>query len=342
MNSTQTNTFISQYWDAIACDPSKWCYVPNTYDVDGVELVGSPQMKLWSDLNNWKNPGRSNGANVSKIEELKENIKEEGINLDSPFVYYDIDTNDRINGEHRHLACNHLGISGWMMQGVRFYSEASKIRFALISNKKKKDVYNPISIDDVEATVRDLIQRGDISTDQEIKNEIKILGKGSISQKVLDRLANRILSERIMSGQIKGTNRLYEWNEDRFEIFVKNSNDEWVQNYFLNKSEITIYINMAYWSSRIGALFEKAFEAANCDSPLHLVFSVKLKKGESLETTRKKVFDDYLKKFEKKSCFIFGVNHERCKTYLPWNHPDCEHRFLPQSSEEDEKETIKL
>ena len=52
--------FWSADWRLIEhCDPEKW-EKPSTHDIPGVELVGDPHMKLWSDTVAWNNPGRKN------------------------------------------------------------------------------------------------------------------------------------------------------------------------------------------------------------------------------------------------------------------------------------------
>ena len=74
--------FVSQYWDAEACVPENWKYVPSTYGVKGAHLVGTPAMKLWSELQgNWDNPGRKRGIDLGKCGEIKEDIEEFGINI---------------------------------------------------------------------------------------------------------------------------------------------------------------------------------------------------------------------------------------------------------------------
>ena len=42
--------FLSADWRIEHCDPEKW-EKPSTHDIPGVELVGDPHMKLWSETN---------------------------------------------------------------------------------------------------------------------------------------------------------------------------------------------------------------------------------------------------------------------------------------------------
>jgi len=41
---------------------------------------------------------------------------------------------------------------------------------------------------------------------------------------------------------------------------------------------------------------------------------------------------DRLKSLGRKISNIFGMDYDRHSSMLPWNHSDCEHRFLPQDS----------
>lgn len=335
MTTIALNPFVCQYWDAIACNPDNWTYEPSTYGVSGVKLIGTPEMQLWEDLLHWKNPGRANGVDLSKVEELKEDIQDNGIRLDAPMIYFDVDTDETINGDHRFTVSKILNIPGWMSQGVRFESEASKIRFATASNIKKRDIYNPISAADVNAAVRELVSRGFIKTDDEIKAETRFLGKGAISESATKEIFNKIIIERVVSGKSDGAERFQSWNDDRLPVFFDNAQDEWVEDYWNNESEYTMYVNMANFSSRWGSIVSLASQAVISNKPIHFLFSVKLMTNESLETTRHKVFADKLCQLEQKLCSLFGLDANRHKFMLPWHHPECEHRFLPQDNQKE-------
>lgn len=341
--ATINSKFICQYWDALACDPNNWSYEPSTYEVPGVELVGSLHMKHWSELLHWRNPGRADGVSLSKVEELKEDIQTNGIRTDKPVIYYDVDTNETVNGDHRFNTSNILGITGWMCQAVRFADKASKIRFASRSNVKERDIYNPVSPADVNSAVRELISLGAIVTDDSIKAETRFLGKGSISESAVKDIYNKIIIERVMSGKSDGAERFQPWNDDRLPVFFDGTKDKWVADYWDNDNEYTIYVNMANFAARWGSIINIAAQAVIANKPLHLLISVKLLASESLDTTRSKVFTDRFAQLEQKLCFLFGLDPVRHKHMLPWNHPECEHRFLPQDSEkEDFKVLVKI
>jgi len=336
MTTVALNPFVCQYWDAIACNPNNWTYEPSNYGVPGVKLIGDIHMKLWKDLLHWKNPGRALGADLSKIEELKEDIQENGIRLDSPVIYYDVDTDETINGDHRFNVSQNLSIPGWMCQGVRFENDAAKVRFATASNIKKKDIYNPVSAADVNAAVRELITLGAIVTDDQIKAETRFLGKGAISESAIKEIFNKIIIERVVSGKSDGAERFQSWNDDRLPVFFNETKDEWVEDFWKNEGEYTMYVNMSNFSSRWGSIIGLASQAVIANKPIHFLFSVKLMANESLDTTRAKVFTDKFAQLEQKLCSLFGLDATRHKSMLPWHHPDCEHRFLPQDNQKEE------
>jgi hypothetical protein len=337
---TATNLFVCQYWDANACDPSRWSYEPSTYGVPGVQLVGTPNMRLWDDVSAWKNPGRYSGADLGKVEELKQDIQDNGICLDAPVVYYDVDTDENVNGDHRYQVSKQLDIPGWMMQGVRFDSLAAKVRFATKSNRKKKDVFNPISPADVESATRELLSIGAIITDDDIKQEVRSLGKGSISESAVKVIYNRIIAERLISGNSTGTERFQEWNEDKLPIFMDNTQDPWIDEVYKNTSEYSLYVNMKNFDSRIASIINAAMQATVANKPLNLLISVPILKNEKLDTTRKKVFTDRLAQLEHKICTILGMDSKRFGTMFPWHHPDAQHRFMPQDNNSEDPKLL--
>jgi hypothetical protein len=339
-SSFTLDQFVSEFWTEYACNPENWCYTPSTYGIDGVELVGDPHMILWAIMNAWKNPGRAFGADLGQVDKLEDDVVEHGIDTDKPMIYFDVDNMERINGEHRFLLSNKLGIPGWMGQGVRFANEAAKIKFALASNKKREDVYNPPSREDVESAIRALIALGALVTDEDIKEEVRFLGKGAISETAIKSICNQLIAERIFSGKITAETRFTEWNDDKLNVFFKNTDDQWVDDYWDNTSEYTMYINMNNFDSRINSLINMAAQATAANKPLHLLISVKLYQKQELDTTRSKVFTDNLKGVERQICTIMGMIHERCGSNFPWNHPECEHRFLAQDLQHEDPKQL--
>ena len=101
--TTQTNPFITANWRPEHCDPNNWGYKPSTYDVEGVELIGTPHMMLFTDMTGtWVNPARAERINLSKLKDLRDNIHEFGINTkEGRMIYVDADDMSTINGNHR-------------------------------------------------------------------------------------------------------------------------------------------------------------------------------------------------------------------------------------------------
>ena len=79
--------FLSNDWLLEHCDPTKWD-APSTHDIDGVELVGDPGMKFWSDTKAWSNPGRVNFKIVDQ-QHLADSIATQGI-IPSRVVGFDV------------------------------------------------------------------------------------------------------------------------------------------------------------------------------------------------------------------------------------------------------------
>ena len=325
--------FICDYWNALACDPSNWTNKSSKFGVNGVELVGTPHMILWDEMDAWINPGRKDGIDIKKLEELKLDIESEGIDTDKPIVYYDIDTNELINGAHRQLASSAFDIPGWMAQGVRFKNRSAKIRFANQSNKKRKDVYSPPDAKSIEQSVRELMaepEESGVITDQDIKNEVRSLGEGAIKEWKIGEIATKLIIERQINGSVSGGERFYTWSREGFNKFLKNTDDPWIDDYYNEPSEFSLYINMRDWSSRIGPLMAMAEVATIARKPLHLLISVELKVLEQPDSSRRKVFDENLKTVERQLCKIVGLDVDRCAHMFPWNHSDCQHRALSQ------------
>ena len=101
--------FLSADWRVEHCEPENW-EKPSTHDISGVELVGHPHMKLWSETISWKNPGRKNFKRRTVIH-LSNKIDSEGI-IPSRVVYYDVDAGETVNGAHRRGASEMRDIPG--------------------------------------------------------------------------------------------------------------------------------------------------------------------------------------------------------------------------------------
>jgi hypothetical protein len=220
-----------------------------------------------------------------------------------------------------------------MAQGVRFKNRSAKIRFANQSNKKRKDVYSAPDAKSIEQSVRELMAEpveSGVITDQDIRNEVRSLGEGAIKKWKIKDIATKLITERLINGAVDGGERFNTWSRDSFNLFLKNTDDHWIDEVYNNPSTFSVYINMRDWSARIGPLMAAAEAATIARKPLHILMSVELKVLEQPDTSRRKVFDENLKTVERQLCKIVGLDVDRCDNMFPWNHPDCQHRALPQ------------
>ena len=78
-------------------------------------------------------------------------------------------------------------------------------------------------------------------------------------------------------------------------------------------------------------------KAVNDHKPLHILFAVPVPKGKtSLHTKREKCFSTELYSVEERMLNAFGKDKgigEYHRSLISWNHPDCQHRFVAQDSE---------
>lgn len=333
--------FICDYWTEEDCDVNNWNLNPSTFDVKGVTLVGAPHMRLWSDLNYWKNPGRAKGISLGSVQAIMEDIRNTGIDRSAQVVYYDIDTHERINGMHRQQAASELGIPGWMMQGVSFESVAAKIEFATVSNNIRVPVATRPSIDDVTAALLEIISSDPNyfnGEEKRMKITISNMCKGHLSNSVQTEIFKVIVATLAAQGnsQFAKVIRYVTFNDTVFNGLLERSDDEWFTNYYDESSgEISLYVNMLNFSSRVGTIVQKAAIASALRKPIHFVFSVdspNQRGQETLQTKRAKVFSEHLRNLENNVCTNLGMNPDMFRHILAWNHPDAQHRFVPQDT----------
>ena len=333
--------FLGDYWGPHECRPNSWTYKASKYEVEGVTIDAPAHMKLWSEVKSWINPGRKKGVNIKHLNNLSDDIVKNGINTDCPFIYYDVETGELVNGDHRSKVSEQLNIAGWMMQPVKFKNEAAKIRFATISNKKWVDNWLGPDAPSVEVSVRELVNMPDESgviTDAEIRAEVRSLGKDALSESKIADIANKLILERIYNGgKISKESRFQTWSAALLTGFLHYTQDSWIDDFYHNVSEEVLFVNIREFESRIGGILESGARAKRSNKPLHFLFSVPLAENEKLDTTRSKVFTDRLWSLEKRMADNEGIDVKSITNTASWNHPDCEHRFLPQDLELEDK-----
>ena len=329
--------FLSADWRLEHCDPENW-EKPSTHGIEGVELVGEPHMKLWSETKGWTNPGRKNFLQKSVIH-LSDKIETEGI-IPSRVVYYDVDTNETNNGAHRRGVSEIRSIPGWMHQGLRFKNELAKIRFANASNHVEGLIHNEPTKDDVKEGVRAVLKQLVEFDKKTIRNEVRIQGPG-LTDKQKDDIVNVLYSDCMFDGNMKSSSRYRDFNNNNVEALLKiirkehSEEEPWVTNYFDNDDEVTIIINVANIESRVGSILTHSARAVSSDTPLHILFVVPVPVGkETLESKREKFFSTHMSWVEERLLDIQGKSYtDKNRRDFPWNHPDCQHRTVAQDTE---------
>ena len=329
--------FLSADWRLEHCNPENW-EKPSTHGIPGVELVGDPHMKLWSETKAWTNPGRKK-FKQSTVIHFSDKIETEGI-IPSRVVYYDVDTNETNNGAHRRGASVMRNIPGWMHQGVRFENELAKIRFANASNFVKGLFNSEPTKDDVKEGVRAGLKQIGEYDKQTIRDEVRIQGPG-LTDKQKDDIVNALYSDCMFDSNMKSSSRYRDLNNDNVNQLLKTIRNEyseqepWVVEYWDNDDEITICINAANFESRVGAIMSVAAKAILTDKPLHIIFTVPIPVGkETLNSKREKFFSMHLESLEDRILNVQGkaLTHKNRRDF-PWNHSDCQHRTVAQDTE---------
>ena len=323
--------YVSDHWGVDHCDPNAWTYTPHNYEVPGVELIGGKEMKFFSDFTGfWNNPTRAE-FKMSDAHAMADRIETDGIDTTCQIIYYDIDDNSRVNGGHREEAARILNIPGWMCQAVRFADEQAKIEFASSSNILTQILHKNPTVKDVESTVRTILNLVTTYDETLLKEKISFHGR-HLTTKQRNAILDTLSIELRVSGKIACGDRYQEFNEDRVnKLFAEYSEiDPWLEDYWFNDDEYTIYINVANITSRAGGLLEINRNAKNADKPLHIVFSTKLPNGkETLETKREKFWTTHMQRLEQLAMDAHDMGEIHRRNYR-WNHPDCEHRVIAQ------------
>ena len=323
--------YVCDHWGVDHCDPKAWSYKPSTYGVDGVELVGDKEMKFFSEFTGfWKNPTRAEFS-LSDCQALADRIETDGIDTTCQVIYWDIDDDSRVNGGHREEAARILNIPGWMCQAVRFADEQAKIEFASSSNILQQVHHKNPTVKDVESTIRTVLNLVTSYDEAFLKEKIGFHGR-HLTTKQRNAILDKLSIELRVSGKIACGDRYQEFNDDRMKkLFAEYSEtDPWLQDYWFNDDEYTIYINVANITSRVGGLLEINRNAKYADKPLHIVFSTKLPNGkETLETKREKFWTTHMQRIEQLAMDAHDMGEIHRRNYR-WNHPDCEHRVIAQ------------
>ena len=359
-NTTQSNAdFLSEHWRPEHCDPQAW-NAPSTYGVVGVILVdrdGNPLeegdksgMYMKKFTRSWDNPTRFGGTSLKRVRSFAEIIRSEGKGIKpSDPIYFDFDTDERINGNGRYGAAEKCGIAGWMHQGVRFLSLEAKILFAALSQPQQENgVFGEVlTRDDVYATVKTLCEttQGEKEWDEDYIKEMTDRVGPHLSDK--DKVSIRQdLRKDFISNPKMEYSGVQSYDVGTHVTFLNTMPDDvWVENIYNNEEEYVQFVttDQGKFTHSYSALMSKTVRANEDQKPLHLIVNLRPPSGKfgSLEALRDEFFSKHVKRLEDlilKSSGLPADNISRLR--FAWNHPDCQHMALAQDRSNEKNRVV--
>lgn len=321
--------YTCQYFDEKLMDPDNWTFPVSDKGIDGIEII-EKKFGLWKEVVKQNNIGRYLGTDAQKVTLIKEDIEQNGVDCTQPPVYIDIDTGDIITGGHRHDACSYLGIAGYMFVFVRCSNHWARKRFAKALNNERVFHATMNNEEEVIEHIKYGIKHGELSCQQQIEDEVRLIANNSLSKTVQGRLVKEMVSFIHTSGNSNNIKleRFTSHNEKTYEEFVSRSTDTYVAEVLNDSSVRNYYINMDNWGSRTNPLITEAAKTP-LDSWMNIQASVALpSKVESLDVKRGKVHSVALKNLSTSldKIFMYKVTNN-C---YPWEHKSCKHAFLAQ------------
>jgi hypothetical protein len=326
--------YVCDYFDEKLMDPDNWTFPVTDKGIDGIEIV-EKKFGLWKNVIKQNNIGRFLGTDSKKVNTIKEDIEQNGVDCTQPPVYIDIDTGDIITGGHRHDVCSILAMPGYMMVFVRCKNKWARKRFAKALNNERVFHATLNNEEEVVEHIKYGIAADEITCQQQIEDEIKLIANNSLSKTVQGRLVKEMVSFIHNSGntQVK-LERYTSHNEKTYQDYVDRSTDSYVKDVLNNPSVRNYYINMDNWGSRTNPLITEAAKTP-LDSYMNIQASVSLpSRVESLDVKRKKVHDvalQYLAENLDKIRIYHAVNG-----FYPFQHPKCQHAFLAQDHHQED------
>lgn len=320
--------YATSYFPLQLMDSDIWTSPVTDKGIDGIELLHK-DYGLWNSVVKQDNLGRVFGTNSSKVNLIKEDVEQNGVDPNTPPVYIDIETGDIITGGHRHDACNILGIPGWMFQYVKCKDHWARKRFAKALNNERVFHATTNNRDEVIEHIKYGIKHNEIVCQQEIEDEVKLIANNSLSVAVQGTLVKEMVSFIATNGitTVK-LERFTSHNEKTYQEFVSRSSDPYIKDVLNDPDVRNYFINMENWGSRTNPLIT---EASRCktDSWLNIQASVALpSKTESLSIKRGKVHDVFLSNLSE-NIDNLRIYHA-INGFYPWEHPNCKHAFLAQ------------
>ena len=320
--------YHTEYFPTKLMNPDIWNFIVTDKGIDGIEIVDK-QYGLWKDVVKQNNIGRFKGTNPHKVKEIRDDIEQNGVDPSTPPVFVDVETADIITGGHRHDSSNLLHIPGWMFVFVKCKDHWARKRFAKALNNERVFHSTNNDRDEVIEHIKYGIKHNQITCQQEIEDEIKLIANNSLSITVQGTLVKEMVSYIANNGitTVK-LERYTSHNEKTYSDFCTRSSDTYVKDVLNNGDVRNYYINMDNWGSRTNPLIT---EAAKCklDSWLNIQASVALpSKVESLSVKREKVHGTFLQNLADNLDEVFTYKIKNgCYAF---QHPNCDHAFLAQ------------
>lgn len=319
---------VCQYFDEKLMDPKNWSYPTIDKGIDGIEIIDK-HYGLWKDTKSGNNFGRCLGTDSSKVIEIRDDVEQNGIDCSQPPVYIDIDTCDIITGGHRKDMCGLLGMPGYMFVYVRCSDAWARKRFAKALNNERVFHCTNNNEDEVVEHIKFGINAGQLTSQQQIEDEIRMISNHSLSKAKQSSLVKKLISFIHSTGNTTvKLERYTAHNADVYQDFVARSTSPYVAEVLNNSSVSNFYINMENWGSRVSALLSEAAKTAH-DSCLNIQASVDIpSRVESLDVKRKKIHSVILANLESNLDKVFM--YKIANGCYPWKHSKCQHAFLAQ------------
>ena len=329
LNLSESKTdYITSYFGEEIMDADNWKFPVSDKGIDGIELLHK-EYGLWETVKKQDNLGRVLGTNPSKVNLIKEDVEQNGVDPNTPPAFIDIDTGDVITGGHRMDMSTILSIPGWMFQYVKCKDHWARKRFAKALNNERVFHATLNNRDEVIEHIKYGIKHNEITCQQDIEDEIRLIANNSLSVTVQGTLVKEMVSYIATNGiTTVQLERYTSHNEKTYGDFVDRSGDDYVRDVLNDPDVKNYYINMDNWGSRTNPLITEAARVKT-DSWLNIQASVALpSKVESLSVKREKVHDVFLNNLAEaidKIRIYHAING-----FYPWQHPKCDHAFLAQ------------
>ena len=348
IESSEFDNLCTYFTDELK-NPDNWTFPVTSMGIDGVEIIDK-KYGLWKKTKK-NNLGRIEGTNGEQVIALTEDVEKAKIDPRCQPVFIDIDTEDQLTGGHRFETSQKLGIRGWMFVYVRCKDQFTRETFAKALNNVRLNGGPQKQNDskELEAHIKKWISEGKIKTEQDIENQVELLGNPSLLKNEREKLC-RLMVDFVHNKGIKSfrPNRFGKHGKDTWENFKsRSSNDEGVDrdgnpcevdpymtnvldednnfnNHFINRSSGTHINTILNPLSKI---------KYTDDNPwLNLQIAVKIdncKDSNELDRRRKKFIEEDLYKDLTTTLDDIFEYKVRMGCY-GYQHPKCQHSFLAQ------------